>query len=120
MAAYVCIKKFFHRQTESRERTPGLAETGVALTTLNEGGHPRTIQFRVDSWEAERQKVQGVMDEVKKLRQNVKDLQRRMDGTGPPTQDLQRRMNEPGPPTQDLPGEEYGGHQLRARPLRRN
>lgn len=105
-AYYFCIKTCFHRQPETRERTPGLAETGVALTTLNEDGHPRTIQFRVDSWEAERQNVQDVMDEVQQLRDIV--------------QDLERRMSEMGPPRQDPPSEDYGGHQLRARTGRRN
>lgn len=99
-AYYLCIKKCFHRQPETRERTPGLAETGVALTTLNEDGHPRTIQFRVDSWEAERQNVQDIKEEVRELRTRVEALE---------------KQNQMRPPRQDPPSEDYGGHQLRAR-----
>jgi hypothetical protein len=53
--------KCLHRKRERRARSPGIAETGVALTTLNQDGHPRTVQFRVDSWEEERQNIRDVM-----------------------------------------------------------
>lgn len=105
---YWCIK-YLHRQPGSRERTPGVAETGVALTTLDEDGHPRTVQFRVDSWEEERENVRHVMEENRQLRALVEDHGRAI-------RDLRQQMQA----LRQGPREDDGGRQLRAPPARRN
>lgn len=65
---YLC-----HRSRRQADPNPEVPDTGIALTTL-EDGQTRTIQFRVDNWNQERDSIRDTVARCGRLAHDVRNL----------------------------------------------
>ncbi|OQE32176.1 hypothetical protein PENSTE_c001G06802 [Penicillium steckii] len=64
-----CTQRQNGRQAREAE------ESGIALTTLDLDGNPRTVQFCVQNWEQERRNIQRAMDDIREIRELQTEIQ---------------------------------------------
>lgn len=73
------IRKYIQKRRQRAGQTTGAEETAIALTTLDEEGSARTIQFRVDSWEAEKRRIEHVEGLLERQQVQIRELKTRLD-----------------------------------------